>query len=236
MTENQAKWASNVANASLNSSVGGPGHPSSQSGSAYTTQQTTLAQSMEGLSLQQRQQQQAAYYAQQQQAQQRQRQAQAAQQLQQSQAAYYASQVSQTNGSSSQAQAGTSRTAPQYVNSYTGTPINVRDGVALTVSRGIFVSGINYKAREEDVRHKFSKAGDVVKCALQTDASTGKSKGVATVLFASSAEAQKAIDRYNDSTWMDKKIKVRIDKESTTLAAPPRSDASPLIVNGSRVR
>lgn len=156
--------------------------------------------------------------------------------MQQSQSAYYASQPAQPmRNDTPQAQAGASRLPPEYVKSRTGTPINVRDGVALTVSRGVFVSGINFKAREEDVKRKFSSAGDIIKCVLQSDSSSGKSKGVATVLFASSSDAQRAIDRYDGVSWMDKKIRVRIDRKTTTLAAPPRLDASPLIVNGSRV-
>ena len=71
----------------------------------------------------------------------------------------------------------------------------------------------------------------MVECALKTDNATGKSKGVATVLFQTAKEAQEATKRYHESMWEGKEIKVRLDKEQTVVA-PPRPD--PLIVNGSR--
>lgn len=191
---------------------------------------------MGSLSLQQRQREQTAYYAQLGQ-QRHQEQAREVRQLQQPQAACYASQMQQTHRhDTAQAQAEASRSRPEYVKSQTGTPINVRDGVAVTVARGIFVSGISYKAREEDVKRKFSSVGDIVRCVLLMNTSTGKSKGFATILFSSSADAQKAINKYNGATWLEKKLIVRVDKEASTLTAPPRSDTAPLIVNGSRVQ
>lgn len=236
MSGDQAKWASRVATGTASWPSVAPDLVGHLHTSAYGSQ-AVLTQSMESMSLQQRlllqNHQQATYCAQQQQ--QQPKQVQVARQASQSHGAYYTLPPPR-RFDSPQSQAGASRSPPEYINSQTGTPINVRDGVALTVSRGVFVSGINYKAREEDIQRRFASVGDVVKCVLQMDPSTGKSKGVATVLFSSSSEAQKAMNKYNGATWMDKMIKVRIDKEATPLAAPPRSDASPLIVNGSRVQ
>ena len=97
------------------------------------------------------------------------------------------------------------------------------------------MSGINYQAREEDIKHKFSSCGRVESCELLKDSTTGRSKGVATLLFSSPAEAQKAVDKYDGTAWMDKSIKVRLDTEKSPAAGPSRADVPPLIVNGSRV-
>lgn len=244
MSEMQAKWPSGVAGteSALHSVV--PTQIAQQQTVRYPSQ-AALVQAMGGFSIEQRQRQQAVCYAQQQQQQQKhqmqaqfqaqaQAQTEAARQAQQ--ATYYATQGQLKRHDSPQAQGSSSRTAAEYISSQTGTPINVRGGVAVTVSRGVFVSGMNYKAREEDIKRKFSSVGNIVKCTLHTDASTGKSKGVATLLFESASEAQKAINKYHHATWMDKEIKVRPDKETTTIVAPPRLDSSPLIVNGSRLQ
>jgi len=116
-----------------------------------------------------------------------------------------------------------------YVSNGTGRPVNQSKGVAVTVPRGIFVSGISYNMTESHIKRKFSKVGTVVECALKTDNATGKSKGVATVLFQTAKEAQEATKRYHRSMWEGKEIKVRLDKEETVVATP----TDPLIVNGS---
>lgn len=223
--ENQRQVGSRAANTNTAPSSIPQGHTAQQQSSAYASQ-AVLAPSMAGLSVDPRQHQSATYYTTQ-----NTNHTSATRRPQQSQASFYAPQASRHE--SPQAHSSTSRLPPEYIHSQTGTPVNVRGGYALTVSRGLFVSGINYKAREDDVKRKFSSAGTIMKCVLLTDNSSGKSKGVATVLFSSEAEAQKAVDKYDGAIWMDKKIRVRIDKETTTIAAPPRSDASPLIVNGS---
>lgn len=242
-TRSASKTSTHPAVANSNLSSASTSHPP-QGG------QTSLAQSIAGLSIQQRQQQEAIYYAQQQKQQQQEQQQQAiclAQQQQQQRQppttaqqykiGYTAPAVQQSQTAySPQSHASAARQAipSRYVTSGTKQPVNVSNGFAVTVSRGIFVSGLNYKVKESDVKHLFSKIGNVVESRLLCDPSTGKSKGVATVLFSTAKEAQEAIFRYHGALWMEKKIKVRPDTEATTVVEPRREDDTPLIVNGSR--
>lgn len=127
---------------------------------------------------------------------------------------------------------------PMYALSSSGTPINTSHGTVRTEARGIFVSGLNYKARTKDVEAEFRRAGEVTKCEVQKDTSTGKSKGNATIQYASAAEAQQAIRMFNGRTYMNMKLNVRGDKEATAVSPPPvqaSRSGEPIIVNGSQV-
>ncbi|KAH9819840.1 RNA recognition motif domain (RRM 6) [Teratosphaeria destructans] len=129
--------------------------------------------------------------------------------------------------------------APVYAMSSSGTPVNTRHGTVRTEARGVFVNGLSYKARTRDVEEYFRKAGQIIKCDVHKDHATGKSKGVATIQYASTAEARKAIEKFNDSTWMGMRLKVRHDREATAVSPPPAQAskaAEPIIVNGSQVR
>ncbi|KAF2770925.1 RNA-binding domain-containing protein [Teratosphaeria nubilosa] len=129
--------------------------------------------------------------------------------------------------------------APMYTMSAPGTPVNTRHGTVRTEARGVFVSGLNYKARTKDVEDHFRKAGQIIKCDVHKDHATGKSKGVATIQYASTAEARKAIEKFDHSTWMGMRLKVRHDREATAVSPPPAQAskaAEPIIVNGSQVR
>lgn len=126
---------------------------------------------------------------------------------------------------------------PVYAVSSSGTPINIGHGTVRTEVRGVFVSGLNYKARTKDVESLFSRAGEVTKCELQKDTSTGKSKGNATIQYASAAEVQRAIDMFNGKSYMNLRLIVRKDKEATAISPPPTQasrSSEPIIVNGSQ--
>ncbi|KAK5129757.1 hypothetical protein LTR08_002823 [Meristemomyces frigidus] len=128
--------------------------------------------------------------------------------------------------------------APMYALSASGTPINTTGGLVRTEARGIFVSNLSFKARTKDVEDLFGRAGEVTKCEVQKDPSTGKSKGVAVIKFATAAEAQRAIDLFHDRLYMNMKLRVRYDKEPTVVGPPPVQASrtiEPIIVNGSQV-
>ncbi|EMD00036.1 hypothetical protein BAUCODRAFT_128698 [Baudoinia panamericana UAMH 10762] len=126
-----------------------------------------------------------------------------------------------------------------YAISSTGTPINVVNGTVRTEARGVFVSGLKFGAQGKDVEALFSRAGRVVKCEMQKDASTRRPKGSATILFASAVEARQAIELFHRKTYMNMTLLVREDKERTAISPPIASQASrssePVIVNGSQV-
>ena len=122
--------------------------------------------------------------------------------------------------------------------SSSGTPVNTVNGHVLTESRGVFVSGLNYKARTKEIETLFSQAGEISKCELQKDPGTGKSKGKATIQYASAASAQKAIAMFDSKSYAGMKLKVRPDTERTVISPPPSrvsKSNEPIIVNGSRV-
>ncbi|KAK5126256.1 hypothetical protein LTR85_010491 [Meristemomyces frigidus] len=127
---------------------------------------------------------------------------------------------------------------PVYALSSSGMPVNTTHGHVRTEARGIFVSGLNYKARTKEIEAVFRRAGEVTKCELQKDSSTGKPKGNAMIQYASAAEAQQAIDMFNDRMYMNMRLKVRPDKEPTVVSPPPAQasrSSEPIIVNGSQV-
>lgn len=143
---------------------------------------------------------------------------------------------------------------PIYVSSSTGTHVNVSQGAIKTEVRGIFVSNVDYKATSKDLQRYFGRAGEIVKCQLQKDPATGKSKGNATVQYAVAKDAQNAVRMFNGEKCMSMRLKVRLDKEPVAIGMPSagssssrtngngsngrtvqqsRNNAEPIIVNGS---
>jgi len=61
----------------------------------------------------------------------------------------------------------------------------------------VYVGGLAYQATADDVKAKFSEAGDVSQVNLITDRDTGRSKGFAFVTFSSSAGVDSAYE------WLD---------------------------------
>ncbi|TKA22347.1 hypothetical protein B0A50_08166 [Salinomyces thailandicus] len=110
---------------------------------------------------------------------------------------------------------------PVYVLSSSGMPVNTLHGTVRIEARGVFVSGLNFKARSKEVEALFSRAGEVTKCEVQRDAATGKSKGNATIQFALAASVQKAIDLFDEKSYMNMKLTVRPDKEPSAISPPP---------------
>ncbi|EME40013.1 hypothetical protein DOTSEDRAFT_47500 [Dothistroma septosporum NZE10] len=132
---------------------------------------------------------------------------------------------------------------PRYVANATGLPTNASQGVIRTEARGVFISGLNYKARTREIETHFGKAGKVVKVDLQKDPQNGKSKGNATIQFSSAEAAQKAIEMFHGARFQNMKMNVRKDKEATAVNAPQPAGTSsqtgcsreqPTIVNGSQ--
>ncbi|EME78010.1 uncharacterized protein MYCFIDRAFT_79248 [Pseudocercospora fijiensis CIRAD86] len=131
---------------------------------------------------------------------------------------------------------------PTYTTGTTGLPTNTTRGLVRTQARGIFVSGIDFKARQKDIERHFRQAGEIVKLELQKDASTGKSKGNATILYTNAEAAQEAIEIFDRQKFMSMQLRVRPDKETTVVAPPPQASAGaqrrtnmePTIVNGSQ--
>lgn len=136
--------------------------------------------------------------------------------------------------------------SPTYVTNSHGIQVNRTKGLVKTETRGIFVGDIDYKARSDEVYAFFSRVGTVINVDMHKDAK-GKPRGTAIVEFASAVSAQRAC-ALNDERWMGRKLKVRLDTNTTPVIAPPTGTSSnssrqaqhsaigPTIVDGSQVR
>lgn len=118
---------------------------------------------------------------------------------------------------------------PIYSTNTNGIPVNVRAGAVLTEARGIFISGLSYKAGPKDLNALLSTVGRPVDVRLHNDRRTGRFTGSATAKFATAEEAQAAINQLNQTMHMDKIIHVRFDTEKTVVAQVQ----GPVIANGS---
>lgn len=134
-----------------------------------------------------------------------------------------------------------------------GIPVNASQGYVRTEARGVFVSGLNFKARAKDIENHFKKAGTIMRIDVPKDAKTDKSKGNATIQYSSVEEAQRAIRMFDKQKFMDMRVVVRPDRETTAVSVPPtssstdgnavagasqasmRTNTEPTIVNGSQV-
>ncbi len=74
----------------------------------------------------------------------------------------------------------------------------------------LYVGNLSYGTTEDDLQDLFSQAGAVTSVALITDRDTGRSKGFAFVEMGSPAEAQTAINMFNNTQFQDRTITVSI--------------------------
>jgi len=73
---------------------------------------------------------------------------------------------------------------------------------------------------ENDIQDYFAEAGTVSSVNLMMDKFTGKSRGFAFVEFASTAEAQKAVDMFHNKEFQGRQLTVNI--------ARPREERPPM--------
>lgn len=76
------------------------------------------------------------------------------------------------------------------------------------MGKRLYVGNVSFKASEEDLRELFTKAGEVASTKLIKDAATGRSKGFGFVEMNSDADAKKAIEMFNGSSFMQRNIVV----------------------------
>ncbi|KAF2132157.1 hypothetical protein P153DRAFT_185275 [Dothidotthia symphoricarpi CBS 119687] len=118
---------------------------------------------------------------------------------------------------------------PVYSVNTSGFPVNVRDGAMLTETRGIFISGLSYKAAPADLMALLQSVGRPTEAPkMQRDPISGVFKGVATAKFSSKEEAQHAATHLNYRTHMGKTLNVRMDVDATVVG-----QTEPLIAVGS---
>lgn len=83
----------------------------------------------------------------------------------------------------------------------------------------LFVGNLPYSTTWQQLKDMMRNAGEVVRAdVMQTK--FGKSRGFGTVLFATIAEAQNAIDKYNRHRIEGREIEVRFSRESSQRQKP----------------
>lgn len=73
----------------------------------------------------------------------------------------------------------------------------------------LYVGNLPYKANESNVKSLFSQYGEVFAVRLMKDKRTGKRRGFGFVVMPE-ADAQKATTQLNESSYMDRTLKVRV--------------------------
>jgi len=72
----------------------------------------------------------------------------------------------------------------------------------------LFVGGISWNLKDEDLKNAFAEMGEVVEAVIIMDRETGKSKGFGFVTMKTSEEAKKAIVELNGKELDGKAITV----------------------------
>ncbi|MDI3496098.1 MAG: hypothetical protein PWQ35_119 [Patescibacteria group bacterium] len=72
----------------------------------------------------------------------------------------------------------------------------------------LFVGGLNFKTTEEALNEAFSKAGKVLSAIIIKDRMTQRSKGFGFVEMEDDAEADKAIEMYNNQELDGRRVVV----------------------------
>jgi len=80
----------------------------------------------------------------------------------------------------------------------------------------LFVGGLNWQMRGNDLREEFSKFGEIVFARVNLDRETKKSKGFGFVEFANADEAAKAKAEMDGQEVWGRPIKVDFAKEDPT--------------------
>lgn len=83
----------------------------------------------------------------------------------------------------------------------------------------LFVGNLSYQTAENDLQDYFSQAGAITSVNLMIDKMTGKSRGFAFIEFASSEEANKAIEQFHNKEFQGRALTVNI--------ARPREERAP---------
>lgn len=69
------------------------------------------------------------------------------------------------------------------------------------MGKKLYVGNLPFSASEQALSEKFAQCGAVESCKIITDRDTGRSKGFGFVEMSSDAEAQAAIEKYNEADY-----------------------------------
>jgi cold-inducible RNA-binding protein len=76
------------------------------------------------------------------------------------------------------------------------------------MGRKLYVGNLPYSASEQDLQDLFSRAGAVDSVNVMRDMATGRARGFAFVEMGSDADAQKAIDQFNNTDFGGRNLTV----------------------------
>jgi len=88
----------------------------------------------------------------------------------------------------------------------------------------IYVSNLDYKITEQDLKKLFSEYGEVSSVKVITDYNTGYSRGFAFIEMPNDAEAQKAIEKVNGAPLNNRELSVQVARPKEER---PRRDTYP---------
>lgn len=73
----------------------------------------------------------------------------------------------------------------------------------------IYIGNLNYRVREQDLKHVLEEYGTVDSVKIITDRETGRSKGFAFVEMSDDAAAKKAIEELNEAEYEGRQMVVK---------------------------
>ena len=134
---------------------------------------------------------------------------------------------------------------PTYYANPNGALVNVAHGAHPVRSRGVFVRNLPHHAKQKHLEDFFRSAGTITHCVLNA-----KKKKISTaeVFFATEDEAKSAVKHFDGSTFLGRKIEVKLNSTDEALESSdsaPNTEAplregegtssrpGPIIVNGS---
>lgn len=77
----------------------------------------------------------------------------------------------------------------------------------------VYVGNLSLDATKEGLEQLFSAAGEVKEVTIISDRDTGRSKGFAFVTFATRAEANEAVTKFNGQEFLSRPLKVDMAHE-----------------------
>jgi RNA recognition motif-containing protein len=89
----------------------------------------------------------------------------------------------------------------------------------------LFVGNLSYRTLESDLQDHFGQAGVVTSANLMLDKYTGKSRGFAFVEYATSEEANRAVEMFHGKEFQGRALTVNIARPREERAdRPPRHE------------
>ncbi|KAB2880404.1 RNA-binding protein [bacterium] len=88
----------------------------------------------------------------------------------------------------------------------------------------LYVGNLSYKADEQTLADLFKQAGEVTSAKIIVDKMSGRSKGFGFVEMATTEEAAKAIEMFNNFSYMERQLVVNEAKPQEKKSFGDRGD------------